>query len=235
MQVLSREFGMEIEQNLFVLSIGLLVLTSSVYGMKFLVRGNYLLGIEWLVIALSGASIVVFALGSVDQAYSVAYFCDAFLRGCGGPVIMILGLMVVTHDYRPLPHLDIYLFGGTIAGTVALLLADDATLLKPLFYLCMWSALSFYLAYFIWRLLGVQAYRHVFGVGLALVSAQAVAIVYNSYTLPGEEENLYFYILAAPVWSFLCVEMYYAYCALERAMPDRVPEVASSNNVERLF
>lgn len=102
---------MELEQQLSVLSFGVLAPTSSVFGVKFVGKGNYLLGVVWLVVALSGASIVVYALGDVDAAYSVAYFCDAFLRGCGGPAIMILGLTAVTHGYRPLPYVDLYLFG----------------------------------------------------------------------------------------------------------------------------
>ncbi|WP_075795770.1 hypothetical protein [Massilia putida] len=226
---------MEIEQQLFVLSIGVLVVTASIYGMKFLGKGNYLLGIEWLVIALSGASIVVFALGDVDAAYHVAYFCDAFSRGCGGPLITILGLMAVTHGYRPLPCFDLYLFGGAAAGTAALVEADAAAPLRPMFYLCMWGILSLYLVYFIWRLAGVRAYRHALGVGVVLVSAQAIAGMYDFYTLPGDEERVLFYILAAPVWSFLCMEMYYAYCALERAAPEAVPDGVGIDELELLF
>ena len=60
---------MEIEHRLFILSIAILAATASVYGAKFLGKGNYLLGVEWLVVALSGAGILVFALGGVDAAY----------------------------------------------------------------------------------------------------------------------------------------------------------------------
>ena len=98
---------METEHYLFVASSAILAATTSIYGMKFLGKGNYLLGIEWLVVALSGAAILVFALGDVDAGYRVAYFCDAFSRGCGGPVVMILGLMAVTHDYRPVLWFDV--------------------------------------------------------------------------------------------------------------------------------
>jgi hypothetical protein len=50
---------MELEQQLSVLSFGVLVLRSSVFGVKFVGKGNYLLGVVWLLVALSGASIVV--------------------------------------------------------------------------------------------------------------------------------------------------------------------------------
>jgi len=212
---------MEIEQYLFVLSFGVLALTSSIFGIKFVLKGNYLLGAEWLVIAFSSISIVVYALGDVDAAYSAAGFCDAFLRGCGGPGIMILGLMAVTHDYKPLPYLDVYLFGGALAATAALVAFDAAAQFRPVFYLCTWSILSIYLAYFVRRLFRAGAYGHALAVGAVLAATQVVAVLYAIYTFPDDEEHLDFYILAAPVWSFLCVEMYYAYCVLERAKVGR--------------
>jgi len=226
---------MEIEQQLFFLSFGVLAATSSIFGLKFFMKGNHLLGAEWLLIAVSAASILVYALGSVDAAYDVAYFCDAFLRGCGGPPIMILGLMAVTHDYKPLPYFDLYLFGGAAAGTAALVEADTAAWFGPVFYLCMWTVLSMYLACFARRLLRMRVYRHAIGVALVAVLAQAVAVLYDFVTLPGDEEHLFFYTLAAPVWSVLCAEMYYAYCALERVMPDRIPEMDHRKTLERLF
>jgi hypothetical protein len=222
---------METVHQLFVASIAILAATASIYGMKFLGKGNYLLGIEWLVIALSGAGILVFALGDVEAGYRVAYFCDAFSSGCGGPAVTILGLMAVTHGYRPLPWFDVYLFAGAAAGTVALAEADAAAPLRPVFYLVMWTLLSLYLVDFIRRLAGVRAYRHAVGVGLVLVSAQAIAVIDDFYPLPGDEERLYFYALAGVVWSFLCVELYYAYCALERTMPATLPD----DELERLF
>ncbi|WP_449406186.1 hypothetical protein [Massilia phosphatilytica] len=66
------------------------------------------------------------------------------------------------------------------------------------------TILSCYLAYFAWRLLAMGVVRHAIGVGLALVAAQAVAVLYDFVTLPGDEEHLFFYTLAAPVWSLLC-------------------------------
>jgi hypothetical protein len=226
---------MEIEQQLFFLSFGVLVATSSIFGLKFFMKGNHLLGAEWLLITVAATSILVYALGSVDAAYDVAYFCDAFLRGCGGPAIMILGLMAVTHDFKPLPYVDLYLFGGAAAGTAALVEADAAARFSPVFYLCTWTMLSFYLAHFARRLLAMGVVRHAIGVGLVLVAAQAVAVVYDFVTLPGDEEHLYFYTLAASVWSLLCVEMYYAYCALERVIPERVRDDDRREAPGRLF
>jgi hypothetical protein len=226
---------MEIEHQLFILSIALLAATASVYGMKFLGKGNYLLGVEWLVVALSGASILVFALGGVDAGYRIAYFCDAFARGCGGPVVIILGLMAVTHGYRPLLWFDLYLFAGAAAGTAALVEADAAAALRPAFYLAMWSLFSLYLVCFIRRLAAAHAYRHAVAVGLVLVSAQTIAGMYDFYPLPGDDERLYFHATAGLVWSFLCVELYYAYCALERAAANAGTDADATDELEKLF
>ncbi|MFL6634182.1 MAG: hypothetical protein ACJ8HJ_17905 [Massilia sp.] len=226
---------MEIEHRLFILSIAVLAATASVYGMKFLGKGNYLLGVEWLVVALSAASILVFALGGVDAGFRIAYFCDAFARGCGGPVVIILGLMAVTHGYRPLAWFNFYLFASAAAGTAALVAADAAGTLRPAFYLAMWSLFSLYLVCFIRRLAAAHAYRHAVAVGLVLVSAQAIAGMYDFYPLPGDDERLYFHAVAGLVWSFLCVELYYAYCALERAAGNAGTGADATDELEKLF
>jgi hypothetical protein len=226
---------METEHYLFLLSMSVLAVLTCVYGTKFLAKGNLLLGVQWLVVACAGASIVVFALGDVDAAYRIAYFCDAFTRGCGGPVVMTLGLMVATHRYEPLPCFDVYLLAGSAAGTAALMAADAAAPVRSLFYLVMWGLFSLYLAWFAWKLLAVQAFAHAFGVAVVLVSTLAIAVGYDYVALPGDEEHLQFYILAGPVWSFMAVELYYAYCALERAVPAARPDQVFPGCVERLF
>ncbi len=120
-----------------------------------------------------------------------------------------------------------------MAGTAALMQADAATPFRAVFYLCMWSVLSCYLAYFAWRLQHARMYRHALGVGLVALAAETVAVMYDFYSFPGDEEHLVFYSVAAPVWSLLCAEMYYAYCALERSMPVR--EDDDVDDMARLF
>jgi hypothetical protein len=52
---------------------------------------------------------------------------------------------------------------------------------------------------------------------LAVAAAQAIAVIYDFYKIPGNEEQMIFYTLATAAWAFLCVALYHAYCALERA------------------
>lgn len=208
---------MDMQYGILCFCTFVLVLTSLIYGIKFLKRRNYLLGIEWLIVTFSASNFLFFAVTDVRAAYNVSYFCDAFSRGFGIPVVTVAGLMAVTHSYRPSLLTDVLLFAGALAGGAVLVAVDAVAPVKPYFYLVMWSAFSLYLAYFAWRLLNLGELAHAVGVALVLASAQAIASIYDFYQLPGDQDHLLFYTFAGLTWSFLCVEMYYAYCALERA------------------
>lgn len=208
---------MKLEHYLFFLSTSILVLTSGIYGVKFLKKRNYLLGVEWLIVTFSATNFLVFALGEIQGAYTVSFFCDAFSRAFGIPVITTLGLMAVTHGYRPQVRVDVLLFAAAIAGTAVLVAAEAVAPYKAVFYVTMWTLFSLYLAYFICRLAAVRAYRHALAVSLVLAACQGIASIYDFYRIPGDDEQYIFYILAGLSWSSLCVVLYYAYGALERA------------------
>ncbi|WP_454740012.1 hypothetical protein [Cupriavidus necator] len=207
------------ERSFYILcfAIFVLVATSLIYGLKFLRKGNYLLGIEWLVVTFSGTNFLLYALGGSQASYRISFFCDAFSRGFGIPVIAVAGLMAVTHRYKPSILVDVVFFALAIAGTVVLMAADFMIQPKPYFYVVMWSAFSVYLAYFAKRLLSAGEGLHAFGVLMVLLTSQAIASIYDFYKIPGDDEHIVFYILAAFTWSFVCVELYHAYGALERA------------------
>jgi hypothetical protein len=196
----------------------LLLATSLIYGLKFLKKRNYLLGLEWLVITLSTLNLLLYLLSGAQFAYNISYFCDAFSRGFGIPIIAIAGLMAVTHRYKPSIRADVGFFAVSIAGTAILVAADFMKTPKPYFYVVMWAVFSAYLAYFAKRLLNVGESRHALGVIVALLSSQAIACMYDFYKIPGDDEqHTLFFVIALTVWSYLCVELYYSYCALERA------------------
>lgn len=207
---------MDMRYLILLCSTFILVASSGIYGVKFLRKGNVLLGVEWLIVTFSGSNFLFFFLTDVQAAYSISYFCDAFSRGFGIPVITTAGLMAVTHYYRPSMLTDVWLFVGAIAGTVILVASEAVAPLKPWFYLAMWMAFSCYLVYFARRLLNVGEGFHALAVLVVMVLAQTVATIYDFYTIPGDREQVLFYIFAGLTWSLLCVEMYYAYCALER-------------------
>lgn len=207
------------ELSLFILcfSLATLMATSSIFGLKFLGKRNYLLGFEWLVVTFSASNALLYFLGGVQISYRISFFLDAFSRGFGIPVIATAGLMAVTHRYKPSILSDVLLFAAAMAATAVLVSADFMAQPRPYFYVAMWSAFSVYLAYFTWRLLSAGEGLHAFGVLVVLLTSQAIATIYDFYKIPGDDEHAIFYILACLTWSLMCVVMYYAYGALERA------------------
>lgn len=204
-------------------SIFVLIVTTLIYGLKFLKRRNYLLGLEWLVVTFSASNFLLYFLSDLSVAYGISFFCDAFSRGFGMPVIAVAGLMAVTHGYKPSMRVDILFFVGSILGTVVLVTADFMAEPRPYFYVVMWAAFSVYLGCFASRLFSLGERLHAAGVVLVLLSSLAIACIYDFYKIPGDAENILmnFFVLAVLTWSFLAVELYYAYCALERAMKTR--------------
>jgi hypothetical protein len=194
----------------------LLLATSLIYGLKFLARRNYLLGIEWLVVTLSTSNLLVYLLSGAQAAYKVSYFCDAFSRGFGIPVIATAGLMAVTHRYKPSTFADIAFFAAAIGGTAVLVSSTLVAKPLPYFYVLMWTAFSVYLAYFAWRLMRAGATGNALGVVVALVLAETVAWTYDLFQFQNDDGRVMFYTFALTTWSYLVVQLYYAYGALER-------------------
>jgi hypothetical protein len=196
----------------------LLVVSSLVYGLKFLKKRNYLLGFEWLIITCSASNFLIFLFTEKIFGYDISMFCDAFSRSVGIPVITIAGLMAVTHRYKPSLLADVAMFAGGFAAAAILLSADFVKPLKPYFYVLAWGVFSAYLAYFAKRLLDVGEKLQAINVIAVLVTGQVIACIYDFYTIPGDDEqHLLFFIFAATAWAYLCVGLYYAYGALERA------------------
>ncbi len=208
---------MELKFYLYCLADLALITTSLVYGVKLLRKRNGLLGFEWLVTTFSASNLMINALTGEHVFLSVSLFCDAFSRGFGVPVITIVGMMAVTHRYKPSVVSDVAYAVGALAATAVVWTADFMIEPKPYFYLVMWSLFSVYLAYVVKRLLSAGEKRNAVSVILALVSTQIIASTYDFYPIPGDSDHMIFYIFALLSWSYMSVSLYYAYCALERA------------------
>lgn len=223
---------MDLKSLAFILADALMVAAGCIYGWKFFRKRNYLLGLEWLIVGLSGANFFVFFLTGSHFVYNISYFFDAFSRAFGLPVIATAGLMAVTHGYKPTALADAGYFVASFAGAIILVAADVVAPAKPWFYLVMWTAYSVYLTYFAVRLLSAGQKKHAIGVLLVMLTSQAIATIYDFYKIPGDDdEHTVFYILALLTWAFSLFETYYAYCALERfqgagrsARRDHAPE-----------
>ncbi|TCW86875.1 hypothetical protein C5O80_02660 [Burkholderia sp. SRS-46] len=200
-------------------SSAVLASTTGVYGVKFLRKRNFLLGIEWLIVTFSASNALIFFVTGSPFSYGISHFLDAFSRAFGMPVVAVAGLMAVTHDYKPSVRQDVMLFGIAVVGTIALVTTDFMEEILPYFYVVMWTLLALYLAYFVKRLLDAGLKFHAMTTFVALVCTLAIAYIYDFYKIPGEEQNVVFnfFVLALLTWSYFVVSIYHAYCALERA------------------
>lgn len=208
---------METRDIAALLTCVLLVTSGATYGIKFLRKGNFLLGLEWLIVAFSGSNLLIFLLTQWKVSYNISFFLDAFSRGFGIPIVTVLGLMAVTHDYKPSKLKDALIFSITFAGTFVMIKADFMVKPLPYFYVVMWSAYSVFLVYFIGRLLGAGERLHALGVTVAAVSALTVACIYDFYPIPGDDSKAIFMSIALVTWSYMMIQLYYAFFALARA------------------
>lgn len=218
------------QPTLLLLSNALLVLAGIVYGVKFLRKRNYLCGIEWLIMATSGTNFFLWALSGWGFGYDIAHFFDAFSRSFGFPVVAVAGMMVVTHQYAPSRLADVLYFLLGFAGAAVLVVADrypDLAVYKAIFYMVTGAVFVAYLAYFAARLRKAGETLHAVGAVLVAVTSLAIGILYDFVPLPGDDaDRTWFYTAALTVWSFLMIELYYAYCALERATQAEVNDIS---------
>ena len=208
------------DQRLLLLCLAdiAMVIPAAIYGVQFMKKGNYLLGLEWLVMATSGSNFLLYFLTGSQTVYNISYFFDAFSRAFGFPVIAVAGLLVVTDNYKPSALADVAYFALSALGAAILVGVDIVMPIKPYFYLVMSTLLSIGLAYFAWRLLRVGQAFHAVLVSFVLISVQVIAYMDDFYKIPGDATNLVlnFYLLALLTWAFMLFELYYAYCAMER-------------------
>ena len=119
-----------------------------------------------MIVATSGVNFLVWALLGGDEGRrltaDVAYFFDAFSRSVGITLILVLGLMAVTHRYKP-----------SVAGrrrrlrpgdrgralSPAVRVATSLHVGPATFYLVVNVLTTAFLLYFTWRLWSVGATR----------------------------------------------------------------------------
>lgn len=205
-----------LEFSIFASSV-LLVVCGLYYGVAFVRRGNYLIGGEFLIIGISATNFTVFILTGWLVNYNVAMFLDAFSRGVGVPVIATLGLMAVTHNYKPSPVSDIVLFLACFAVSVVYFMSSSFKEWLPYFYVLMWLAYTAYLAYFVWLLARAREALHALATTLGGVAGLTIALRYDFFPIPGDDTKMVFMTFAFLTWSYSIVQSFYAYGALQRS------------------
>lgn len=207
-------------------------------GWRFLTRHkNYLLGIEWFIVATSGVNFLIWALrfadnpegGAASPQYTFAFFLDAFSRSIGITLLLVVGFMAVTHRYKASLAVEIGIFILGI-GT-GLYLAQpkyrahvDANgefvrhVGPATFYLVVNLLTLVFLLYVGKRLWVIGAKRIAVATVAVSLAATAVALTYDFFPLPASvdplDDRALFYTFALTVWGLQMLTYYFAYTAL---------------------
>ncbi|MBC3189961.1 transporter [Pseudonocardia sp. C8] len=207
-------------------------------GWKFIKQyRNYLLGIEWFIIATSGVNFLVWALrfpedkeaGQASLQYSVAFFLDAFSRSVGITLLLVVGFMAVTHRYKSSIAVDAVIFTVGIGAGLYLGQSkfqdhvDDAGhhILHPgpaTIYLVVNLLTLIFLLYLTKRLWDIGATKVGIATLLVSLAATGIALIYDFFPFPDAvdplEDRPLFYALALTVWGLQMITYLFAYRAL---------------------
>lgn len=188
-------------------------------GVKF-IRGqhNYLIGLEWIIMGVSGTNFLIYAVteaGPASPMHHIAFFLDAFSRSIGFTLILVLGLLALTHGYKPTIRVEVGAFA--LAAILGFVLSEFATQIGTpgkVFLLITALATSGFLCYFAWRLREIGERAHAWWVIGATALNVVVASIYDFWRIPGDDANhTLFYILALFTWGLAMLVIYRAYVA----------------------
>ncbi|NGP05658.1 transporter [Rhodococcus sp. 14C212] len=212
---------MSIRELLFAAADIWMITVGFTYGIKFLRNyKNYLLGIEWIIVATSGTNFLIYGLveaGHDSPMYAVAYFLDAFSRSIGITLILVLGLMKVTHRYKPSAAVDISAFAlATVVGIVLSQFAEEIGTPGKIFYIVANVLTTMFLTYFVQRLWNIGERGHAVWAAVATACGFVIAATYDFVHIPGDDaEHTIFYIFALSTWGLQMFVYYRAYRAFD--------------------
>jgi hypothetical protein len=207
-------------------------------GWKFIKQyRNYLLGIEWFIIATSGVNFLVWALrypddkeaGEASIQFPVAFFLDAFSRSVGVTLLLVVGFLAVTHRYKSSLLVDVAVFAVGIGAGLYLgqsrfhdhVDASGHHILYPgpaTIYLVVNLLTLLFLVYLTRRLWDIGATRVAVATLLVSLAATGIALGYDFFPFPASvdplEDRALFYSLALTVWGLQLITYLFAYRAL---------------------
>lgn len=181
---------------------------------------NYLLGLEWVIVGSSGVNFLVWSfLGADDTSplYDLAYFLDAFSRSVGITLILIAGMLRVTHRYTPSRTVDVSLFAlGIAAGLYLRQFADGQLHVGPaLFYVAANLLTAGFLVYVALLLRRIDRPGLAVATLLATAAGVAIALTYDFFPLPFDDaDRTIFYTAALATWGTQGFVYFLAYRAL---------------------
>lgn len=214
------------KDTLFLLSDLWLMATTWTFGFKLWHNyRNQLLTLEYLVVAVSSTNFLLWSLFGAHKSspmYDLAYALDAFSRSFGITLILVIGLLSVTHGYKPPTWVKLGATGLAIAGALIFgrmhsdhLVHDFPHLALATFYVVANLLTTAFLAYFVTRLWRAGASRIAVLTAVVTAAACYVAVTYDFFPLSFDDANrTIFYTIALTVWGAQAVTYYYAYKAL---------------------
>lgn len=226
---------MSILELLFAVADIWMVAVGFTYGIKFIRNyKNYLLGIEWIVVATSGTNFLIYGLikaGHDSPMYAFAYFLDAFSRSTGITLILVLGLMKVTHRYKPSAMVDVGAFAlAAAAGLVLSQFAEEIGTPGKIFYIVVNVLTTIFLIYFVKRLWEINERGHAALAAIATACGFVIAAIYDFVPIPGDDaEHTIFYIFALSTWGLQMFAYYRAHRVFD-AHNKRVDDQAVSGS-----
>lgn len=212
---------MSIKELLFAVADIWMIAVGYTYGIKFIRNHkNYLLGIEWIIVATSGTNFLIYGLvkaGHDSPMYHFAYFLDAFSRSVGITLILVLGLMKVTHRYQPSVAVDIGAFAlAAVVGFALSTFAEQIGTPGKIFYIVVNVLTTIFLIYFVARLWNIGERGHAVWAGVATACGFVIAAIYDFVHIPGDDsEHTIFYIFALSTWGLQMFTYYRAYRAFD--------------------
>ncbi|TQM33428.1 transporter [Nocardia bhagyanarayanae] len=212
---------MSIKELLFAVADIWMIAVGFTYGILFIRNyKNYLLGLEWIIVATSGSNFLVYGIvkaGHDSPMYTAASFLDAFSRSVGITLILVLGLMQVTHRYKPSVAMDIGAFAlAAVAGWILLGYSENIGTPAKVFFIVVNVLTTIFLGYFVKRLWDIDERGHAVWAAVATACAFVIASIYDFVHIPGDDaEHTIFYILALSTWGLQMCVYYRAYRAFD--------------------
>lgn len=223
---------------LFLLSDLWMIAACFTFGWRLIrTYGNYLLGLELAVVGTSGTNFLFWSLfsGSTESPfYRLAYTFDAFSRSFGATLILIVGLMAVTHRYKPGTVVDICLFSLAAIGGILLGGKHDDTLHVGVatFYVVMNLITTAFVLYFANRVRQIGARKEAFWATLVTLAACLIAVTYDFFPWWFDDaDRTWFYTAALTTWGSQGVAYFFAYRKLDdhnKAVDAAAPPVAEA-------
>jgi hypothetical protein len=208
-----------------------LVFTGLYYGIRFLRLGNRLLGWEWIVLGFSSANMLLAILFQNAVFEAASFFCDAFSRGVGFPVIATLGFVELFRGRKFPWTFDVAAFaGGAVFSWAARTVWAESPGLQ-LFYMGATQVFTFCMLYFATRLFSVRLAGHSIAIIAGLIALFGVSLLEGGFiAFPGEETNVLFnwLTIALFIWALVFAQYFLAYRAYEAVARGRLPRVPAS-------